>query len=88
MHNTTFNAKRPHGVVSGHPEIRYEQDGNLYRHDGSLYSPGEPLRAPEPPAEVKPDPVADANNKRAAAMQRIWAERRAAKEREAQEEIE
>lgn len=37
-----FDKTEPYGVVYGHTEIAYEQDGKQFRPDGSLYQKPEP----------------------------------------------
>lgn len=32
-----LDKKKPHGVVTGHPDIGFEQDGIMYRHDGTPF---------------------------------------------------
>jgi hypothetical protein len=39
MAEKTLNRRRDHGVVYGHQQAAYEQDGRLYAHDGSLIEP-------------------------------------------------
>lgn len=53
-----FDPKKPHGVIHGDLNVRYEQDGKVYRHDGTEYretgkAPAQrkPALEAQPPAE-------------------------------------
>lgn len=43
MSSTAFDSRRPYGVIYGHSEAKYEQDGVLYKHDGTPILPANTL---------------------------------------------
>lgn len=78
MPDIKLNRRRSYGTVSGHPEIRYVQDGLNFGHDGSLILP--PGEAP-PPVTVGPteeESIADRNRRRSESMKARWAARKGA----------
>lgn len=81
-----LNLKKPHGVVTGHPSIRYMQDNRYYRHDGTEYldfpTTPEVDQAPVPTPEKPPLPkeaVDEINQQKRnkEAVMKAWAAKRA-----------
>lgn len=80
MSETKLNRKRSYGIVTGHPDIKFIQDGIQFRNDGSAFSIPEapvpqPIVAPEPDEETL---AIERNKKRAETMRKIWAARKEA----------
>lgn len=86
--SAVLNRKKSFGTVYGHPQIGYEQEGEVFKHDGTLHIPDPPKPVAEAPDVLKAieglsSQVKDLKEPkgpdpaRSEAARKIWAERRA-----------
>lgn len=80
MSDKLLNLKRSYGIITGHPDARYTQDGKLYDHRGVLIpenvvgAPPEPEKNPPEEPSVEPEKQVKAAKE---AVMKAWAAKRA-----------